>query len=164
MANVNTEIQTGSKVTLHFSLSLPDGTPAITTFNDDEPFTFIVGDRTFQPGLELALFGLKKGDKQTLTLMPDVAYGDHDANMVREMPLSDFAEDMQPEVEQIIGFNMPNGEEVAGVIVEINGDTVNVDFNHPLAGHEVVFTVEILDIGTPSAEELAESTKSELNS
>lgn len=149
MSNPFTEIKPGSQVTLHFSLALPDGTEAISTFND-EPLSFAMGDKTFQPGLELALYGLKAGDKQTLTLTPNQAYGDHEPNMVQEMPLSDFG-DVAPEEDQIIGFAMPNGEEVAGIVKKIEGDSVTVDFNHPLSGHDVVFTVEILEVGIPSA-------------
>ena len=74
------EIIPGSAVTLHFSLSLPDGTPAISTF-DDEPLSFYMGDKTFQPSMEIALYGLKAGDEQTLTLTTNQAYGEPDLTM-----------------------------------------------------------------------------------
>lgn len=145
--SIGREIVPGSAVTLHFSLSLPDGTEAISTF-DGEPLSFQVGDKTFQPTMELALYGLKAGDEQTLTLTPEQAYGEPEPGLVHCLPRTDFA-DLQPEVGQIMSFAMGETGETMGLIREIDGEEVVVDFNHPLAGHEVVFRVRILDIGLP---------------
>jgi FKBP-type peptidyl-prolyl cis-trans isomerase SlpA len=142
------EIVPGSAVTLHFSLSLPDGTEAISTF-DEEPLSFNVGDKTFQPSMELALYGLKAGDEQTLTLTAAQAYGEPDPALVQQMPLSDFSSDLKPEPDQIISFALPSGEETMGVVREVGETHATVDFNHPLAGHEVVFRVKILEVGLP---------------
>jgi len=138
------EILPGSTVTLHFSLSLPDGTEAISTFGE-EPLRFQMGDKTFQPGMEMALYGLKAGDEQTLTLTPEQAYGDPEPGLVQRLPLTDFGE-LQPEVGQIMSFALGEVGETMGIIREIDGDEVVVDFNHPLAGHEVVFRVQILAV------------------
>ena len=143
------EIVPGSAVTLHFSLALTDGTEAISTF-DEEPLSFYLGDRTFQPSMELALYGLKAGDEQTLTLTPAQAYGEHDPSLVQQMPLSDFSDELQPEPEQIISFALPSGEETMGVVREVGQTHATVDFNHPLAGHEVVFRVKVLEVGLPN--------------
>lgn len=145
--NARREILPGSRVTLHFSLSLPDGTEAISTFNE-EPLSFEIGDNTFQPMMEMALYGLKAGDEQTLTLTPEQAYGDPDPGLVQRLPLSDFG-DLQPEVGQILSFAMGEAGETMGMIRKIDDGWVEVDFNHPLAGHEVVFRVRILDITEP---------------
>jgi FKBP-type peptidyl-prolyl cis-trans isomerase SlpA len=138
------EILPGSTVTLHFSLSLPDGTEAISTFGE-EPLRFQMGDKTFQPGMELALYGLRAGDEQTLTLTPEQAYGDPEPGLVQRLPLADFGE-LAPEVGQIMSFALGEIGETMGIIREIDGDEVVVDFNHPLAGHEVVFRVQILAV------------------
>ena len=142
------EIVPGSAVTLHFSLALTDGTEAISTFGE-EPLSFHVGDHTFQPTLELALYGLKAGDEQTLTLTPEQAYGAPDPGLLQQMPLSDFGEDMQPEPDQVISFALPGGEQTMGVVREVGDTHATVDFNHPLAGHEVIFRVQILEVGLP---------------
>jgi len=149
--NEQTEILASSEVTLHFSLTLADGTEAISTFAE-EPMTVTMGDGTFMPGMEMALFGLKAGDQQTITLTPEQAYGYPDNQLIHDLPLSEFPESMQPEVGQIIAFSMPNGEETPGAIIDINEDTVTVDFNHPLSGHDVVFKVEILKVAQPRFE------------
>jgi FKBP-type peptidyl-prolyl cis-trans isomerase SlpA len=147
--NDNTEILANSEVTLHFSLALEDGTEAISTF-DDEPMTITMGDGNFMPGMEMAIYGLKTGDEQTITLTPEQAYGYPDQQLVHELPLSDFGEELQPETGQVIAFTLPNGEETPGMILEVNEEMAKVDFNHPLAGHDVVFKVKILEIKSGS--------------
>ncbi len=138
------EIAPGARVTLHFSLSLPDGTEAISTFGE-EPLCFEMGDQTFQPAMELALYGLKAGDEQTLTLSPEQAYGQPEPGLVHRLPLSDFG-DLVPEPGQIMSFAVGESGETMGVIRALEGDEVVVDFNHPLAGQTVVFRVKILDV------------------
>ena len=63
--------------------------------------------------------------------------------------MSDFADDLQPQPEQIMSFSLPGGEETMGVVREVGDTHATVDFNHPLAGHEVVFRVQILAVGLP---------------
>lgn len=142
------EILANSEVTLHFSITLEDGTEALSTF-DDEPIAVTMGDGSFQPGMEIALYGLKEGEEQTIELTPETAYGYPDQQLVHEMPLSDFENNIQPEVGQVIAFTMPDGEDAPGMIMEIQDDTVTVDFNHPLAGHDLIFKVKILKIEQP---------------
>jgi FKBP-type peptidyl-prolyl cis-trans isomerase SlpA len=135
----------GSRVTLHLSLALPDGTEALTTF-DEEPLSVIMGDGTLPPGLELALYGLEPDDDQTLELEPHQAYGARDPENVHSMPRSDFTPDMDLEPGLILGFTLPSGQETPGLIREVGEDAVEVDFNHPLAGHRVVFRAQILEV------------------
>jgi len=130
---------------MHFSLALESGVQAISTF-DEEPLEFSMGDGTLQPGLELGLFGLRAGDKQTLTLTPDQAYGWHDDKMIHHMPLSDFDGKIEPEPGQLVAFSTAEGDEAPGIVLSVENDKVKVDFNHPLAGHNVVYRVEILAV------------------
>jgi len=149
--NDQTEILANSEVTLHFSLALEDGTEAISTF-DDEPMTITMGDGNFMPGMEMAIYGLKAGDEQSITLTPEQAYGYPDQQLIHELPVSDFGEELQPETGQVIAFTLPNGEETPGMILEVNDEIAKVDFNHPLSGHDVVFKVKILEIKPASFE------------
>jgi len=143
-----TKIAPGSQVTMHFSLALTDGTEAASTFGD-EPTTFTMGDGTLSEGLEMALYGLMTGAEQILTLEPDQAFGLRDEAKIHPMPLGDFGPEMELEPGLVIGFSTPDGEELAGIVLDIGEDKVTVDFNHPLAGNQVVFKVEILDIQNP---------------
>jgi FKBP-type peptidyl-prolyl cis-trans isomerase SlpA len=132
-------------VTLHLSLALEDGTVMESTF-DDEPLTFTMGDGTLVEGLELGLYGLKAGDRQRLVLDPEQAFGLHDVAKQHSLARNDFPVDQELEPGLIMGFDTPAGDELSGTILSVDGDTVAVDFNHPLAGRVVVFEVEILEV------------------
>lgn len=148
MNDQTSRIAPGSQVTMHFSLAFTDGTEAASTFGD-EPTTIVMGEGSLSDGLELALYGLTAGDRQTLTLKPDQAFGPRDKAKVHPMPRSNFNPEMELEVGLIIGFTTPDGHELAGIVSELLEDQVIIDFNHPLAGNEVVFSVEILAVEPP---------------
>jgi len=143
-------ITPGSEVTLHFALARTDGSEVISTF-DDDPTTLQIGDGSLTEGLENTLLGLKSGDKQSVILEQEHAFGPRDDEKVQTMKSSDFPADMEIEPGLIVAFETPQGGEVAGILTTIEGDSVSVDFNHPLAGRDVVFTVEILAVKPPEA-------------
>jgi len=103
-------------------------------------------------GMELALYGLKEGDKQTLTLTPEQGFGIRDEDNIHDMPLSDFPEDLPPKIGLSYSFESPDGDEIPGTVVSIKGDDAEIDFNHPLAGQEIVFTVNILGVNNAHAD------------
>ncbi len=138
-------IQPGSEVVMHFSITLKDGTVADST-EGEEPLQFVMGDQTLIEGLELALYGLKVGDKQSLTIDPENAYGFPDPENIHVMQRDEFPEDMEIKKGVIIAFAMPDEDEYPGTITAVDEKQVTVDFNHPIAGHEIVFDVEILEI------------------
>jgi FKBP-type peptidyl-prolyl cis-trans isomerase SlpA len=139
----------GCAVTMHFSLRFPDGFVADAS-EPGEPLTFVMGDGSLVQGLELALYGLKAGDSQTVELDPLHAFGYADPENVHSLPRAEFAPDLPLDIGTVIAFSTPSGEEVPGMIKEVKGDEVVVDFNHPLAGHDVIFEVEIVDIKPPA--------------
>ena len=139
------EIAPGSRVTLHLSLASIEGWEALSTFGD-EPLTFVMGDGNLPEGMELALYGLHEGDEQTLQLTPEQAYGFRDDSLIREMPRADFPPEIDPQPGQVIRFTTPTGEETGGRVLELGSDQVRVDFNHPLAGQEVVFRALVLSV------------------
>jgi FKBP-type peptidyl-prolyl cis-trans isomerase SlpA len=142
---VKHSIGTGSTVTLHLSLVLEDGLVAESTF-DGEPHTFTMGDGTLLPGLELALHGLRPGDTQHLVLHPEQAYGRRDPARIYVIPRTAFGDDITLEPGLIIGFTDTGGEELPGTVLSVTDSAVEVDFNHPLAGHAVTFEVEIIEV------------------
>jgi len=141
----------GCKVSIYFTLSLQDGTVADAT-EADEPLSFVMGDGTLIEGLELMLYGMKAGDKQCLSIEPRDAFGFPDEESVHQMPRSEFSADMPLAEGTIIAFETPAGQEVPGTIKEVTDEFVMVDFNHPLAGFEVSFDVEILSIEAPETD------------
>ena len=142
------QIQQNSRVTLHFTLALPDDTVVDTT-GSGEPLTFTMGDGTMIEGLELSLLGLSPGDHQEIRIPPETGYGYPDPAAIQKMPRSDFDDAITMETGMIMSFDLPDGEEIPGAIVDFSDDEVTVDFNHPLAGTEVTFTVDIVEVETP---------------
>jgi len=145
IVGVKYTIGTGSTVTLNLSLALEDGRIAESTL-EGEPHTFTVGDGSLLPGLELALCGLRPGDIQHLLLHPAQAFGLRDPARIHFMPRTSFTDDINLEPGLIIGFTDTGGEELPGTVLSVTDTAVEVDFNHPLAGHAITFDVEIIDV------------------
>ncbi len=138
-------IRPGSRVVMHYQLSLKDGTELDAT-PPGEPIDFRLGDGTMIKGLELALLGMQAGQNEKFIIPPETGFGYREPAAVQWMPKSDFPPQLDPQVGQIISFSLPGGEEIPGAILAVEGDRVQVDLNHPLAGREVVFSVEILGV------------------
>ncbi|HQU16863.1 MAG: hypothetical protein B7Z66_11830 [Chromatiales bacterium 21-64-14] len=139
----------GSEVRMHLSITLEDGTEALSTFGE-APIQLRIGDGTLVEGLELALIGLGAGARQRLHVEPQYAYGLPQADRVQTMDPAQFPAGMDPQPGLVVGFTGPDGAEVAGTIHGVGPDGVRVDFNHPLAGHELIYEVEILEVVNPT--------------
>ena len=131
-------VQSNSAVLVHFTLKLDDGTTAESTRN--------LGDASLSEGLEQHLLGLKVGDKTTFSLEPDAAFGVPSPDLIQYFSRREFMDAGEPEIGAIMLFTAMDGSEMPGVIREINGDSITVDFNHPLAGQTVHFDIEVLEI------------------
>ena len=145
------EINMNSLILMHYSIALTNGIEIESSFND-EPVEINMGSGDVTEGMELALFGLKEGDKQTLTLTAEQGFGVRDEDNIHEMPLSDFPENLLPEVGLSYSFESPEDGEIPGTVLSIKDDMAEIDFNHPLAGQEIIFTVDILGVNNAQAE------------
>ena len=134
----------GTKVTLHFSIHLPGGEEVDGT-RRGKPATFRVGDGNLPVGFERALFGLRVGSDERLWIPPEQAFGLRKDENIRTIRRADFpnASDLEPGMMMV--FDGAGGE-LPGVVRTITGDTVEVDFNHPLAGRTLAFDVTILRV------------------
>ena len=142
MADVRIGAET--EVTLHFALKLEDGNVVDSTF-DKQPATFKVGDGNLLPGFELALYGLKAGDKRTLSIDPEQGFGQPNPANVQVMPRDQF-KGMELSHGLLVIFNDAAKTELPGVVKEFDEQRVTIDFNHPLAGKTLAFDVEIIDV------------------
>lgn len=140
-----------SEVLMHFDLKLEDGSAADSTRVNKKPAKLVMGDGSLTPNFEACLLGLKAGDKKSFTLAPEDAFGPSNPDNIHHMDRSRFGADLELAEGMILGFAQPDGNEVPGIVRDIAGDSVTVDFNHPLAGHTVIFDVEILSVSEPSA-------------
>lgn len=135
----------GTKVTLHFALRLQDGEVIDSNFERD-PATFVVGDGNLLPGFEKAIFGLLEGERKTLTISPEQGFGQRNPNNLQEFARSEFSPDMELKEGLVLSFSDAQKTELPGVVSHFDENVVIVDFNHPLAGRDIVFDVAILKI------------------
>ena len=139
-------INATSEVIMHFDLKLEDGSAADSTRVNKKPAKLVMGDGSLTPNFEACLLGLKKGDKKSFTLAAEDAFGQPNPDNIHHMDRNRFSNELSLKEGVIVAFSQPDGSEVPGIIRSVAGDSVTVDFNHPLAGQTVIFDVEIIDV------------------
>lgn len=140
-------LRPGDRVTLHYRLEC-GGQEVVNTFPDG-PETFTLGAGEMEPRLEGLLLGLVEGQHLRFELGPDDAFGHRDEQLVHILPRADFPAHMELAPGHGVQFDLPNGQSMMGTVLDLDGDAVKVDFNHPLAGLPVTLEVCILSIETP---------------
>ncbi|HHG3545192.1 TPA: FKBP-type peptidyl-prolyl cis-trans isomerase [Vibrio parahaemolyticus] len=141
-----TTITNDSVVTLHFTIKMKDGSVADSTHNMGKPAKFVMGDGSLSENFEQCLVGLQSGENKAIELKAQDAFGMPNPDHIHHMVRTKFVGEAEVEVGTIMAFSGPDGMEIPGIITEIAGDSVTVDFNHPLAGQDVTFEVEILSV------------------
>ncbi|MBU2098032.1 MAG: peptidylprolyl isomerase [Gammaproteobacteria bacterium] len=143
-------IAAGAKVTLHFALSLTDGSEIDSNY-DKSPASFRVGDGSLLPGFEAALMGAAAGDSVAVLLPAADAFGEINPDNVQSFPRQRFAgllanttDPIEPGT--VLSFADSGGNEIPGVIKQIGELSVVIDFNHPLAGREIMFRADIISV------------------
>lgn len=140
------EAKKGDKVKVHYTGKLTDGS-VFDTSQDREPLEFEIGAGMMIAGFDQAVTGMKVGDKKTAELSADEAYGQKNDEMVVEVPKAQLPEDLKPEVGQQLGMQQPNGQNIPVVVTKVEEETIEIDANHPLAGKDLVFDIELVEIG-----------------
>lgn len=135
-----------SAVTLHFTIKLKDGSVADSTHNMGKPAKLIMGDGSLSDNFEYHLYGMQAGEKKVIELAAEDAFGLPNPDHIHYMDRGKFVGENDVDVGTIMAFSGPDGMEIPGIITAIAGDSVTVDFNHPLAGQEVIFDVEIVSV------------------
>ncbi len=150
----------GDKVTINFTGKLADGSVIDTTYPDQEghdcgddecghelgPMELTIGEDEFFIPIEEALVGMAPGESKTLTISPDDAFGEYDAENVFTVPLSDFPDDIKPAVGMGLEVAGENDEEYMVTVVGVTDENVSLDTNHPLAGEELTYEFELVKI------------------
>ncbi|MGK0498565.1 MAG: FKBP-type peptidyl-prolyl cis-trans isomerase SlpA [Oceanicoccus sp.] len=145
-----TVIGADSRVTLHFSLSFEDGTVIDSTF-DKQPASFTIGDGSLLIGFETKLQGLTAGQKNEFIISPEQGFGQPNPNNVQQFSRKDFADDVELTEGLVISFADASQSELPGVVRSVEADVVMVDFNHPLAGRNIVFKIDIIEVEAASS-------------
>jgi FKBP-type peptidyl-prolyl cis-trans isomerase SlpA len=141
-----------SHVTLHYRLALAvdGGQREVATTFDGRPATVQLGIGQLAPPLEARLIGMNAGDSAVFELAAGEAYGARSAELVQRLSRAAFEAHAEPDAEyrpgDIVEFNAPDGARFAGVLKAQGPNGVVIDFNHPLAGLPLVFSVRIIGV------------------
>lgn len=137
-------IDAGKKVTMHYTLSV-DGQTLDTTFGGT-PFEFTFGAEEIVPGLENQIRGLKAGDKGQFIVEPEDAFGAIEQERIVTVPRDQMPENEDVQPGMVFAIPVQDGHELNALVREVNDDHIVLDFNHPLAGKEITFDVEIVNV------------------
>jgi peptidylprolyl isomerase len=136
----------GDTVQVDYTGKLADGTVFDSSIGR-APLEFTVGQGQMIPGFEKAILGMKVGEKKTVTLPADEAYGPHLDDMVIQVSRDRIRSDTEPTVGQMLTATGPDGQEVRFTIISISDNgTVTLDANHPLAGKDLTFDIQLIKI------------------
>lgn len=139
------EVKAGDTVHLHYTGTLLDG----TTFDSSEgrdPLQFTVGSGQIIPGLDVAIPGMQVGDKKVVKIGADDAYGQVNPDMRQAVPREGIPPEIPLEVGLQLQMQTPDGQAMPVTVIEVDEATVTLDANHPLAGKDLQFDIELVKI------------------
>ena len=144
------QVKKGDTVKVHYHGKLEDG----STFDSSEgrePLEFEVGSGMVIPGFDNGVTGMAIGEKKTINIPADEAYGPKQEELIMEFPKDRFPQDLTPEVGMQLAMNNGSGQQMPVIITEVKEDAVVLDANHPLAGKALIFDLELvaIDGGSP---------------
>jgi peptidylprolyl isomerase len=139
------EAKQGDVVSVHYTGKLDDGTVFDST-SEDRPFEFTLGEGKVIPGFESAVSGMKIGESKTVTVKPDDAYGKRRDDLVVQVDRKVVPENLDLEVGQRLQMHRADGESVPVTVVDISEERVTLDANHPLAGRDLIFEIELVKV------------------
>lgn len=139
------QAKSGDRVKVHYMGKLDDGT-VFDTSEGRDPLEFTVGENMLIPGFEEAVIGMTPGDSKDAHIAADEAYGAYHDNLVVQISLDKFPEDIKPEIGLILQIRGNDGEPVLMSVISIDDNFVTLDANHPLAGKDLNFTIRLVEI------------------
>lgn len=142
---MSTVVSMSSEIIAHITMKLSDGSAADSTKVNKKPAKIIMGDASISPAFEAQLIGMKSGESKEFTLASADAFGDPLPENIHYMDISKFSEEAPAKVGNIITFTQPGGE-LPGMITDVTGTSVTIDFNHPLAGQDVTFVIDVIEV------------------
>ncbi len=142
-------VKKGDTIKIHYHGTLNDGS-IFDSSKQREPLEFEVGSGMVIPGFDDGVMNMKVGDVKTINIPFDEAYGPVQEEMIIDFPRNQFPEDMQPEAGMQLQMSDKSGQNFPVVIISANDEIVKLDANHPLAGKDLTFELELIDISSAS--------------
>ncbi|MBB3697322.1 FKBP-type peptidyl-prolyl cis-trans isomerase [Flammeovirga yaeyamensis] len=144
--------QKGNKVKVHYTGTLNDGSKFDSSYDRNEPIAFTVGAGQMIPGFDKAVEGMNVGDKKTVNIPCEEAYGPAREDLIIEFKRSDVPADMKPNVGDQIGLQSPQGP-IPATVVELTEEIIKVDANSPMAGKDLNFDIELVEVCEDNCED-----------
>jgi FKBP-type peptidyl-prolyl cis-trans isomerase SlpA len=138
-------VKQNDNIKVHYTGKLSNG-QVFDSSKEREPLAFKVGEGQIIPGFEKAVVGMELNETKEITIQPDNAYGEVRDDLIQEVPKDSLPDDLKPEVGQQLISKLPDGREVPIIVTEIKDNSIMVDANHPLAGQELNFEIEVVEI------------------
>jgi peptidylprolyl isomerase len=135
----------GDTVHIHYTGKLNDGM-VFDSSKDHEPLEFVIGKEEVIPGFENAVLDMEVGQSKTFTVVANEAYGPHHEEMILKIEKERLPEDIKPEVGQHLQARRPDGGVMNFMVVDVSEKEVTLDANHPLAGRDLTFEIELVSI------------------
>jgi len=145
-------VQNGMVVSMDYKLTV-DG-EVLDSSDDAGPLQFLAGHDNIVPGLEREMIGMKIGESKDVVVIPAEGYGEFDDEAFMDVPRSEFPKDMELEEGMELHITDEEGQHQAAYVVNFDDKTVQLDFNHPLAGAELHFSVKVVALREPTEEEV----------
>ncbi|HZJ19050.1 MAG TPA: peptidylprolyl isomerase [Pricia sp.] len=140
------QVKKDDTVKVHYTGKLEDGQVFDSSVERGEPLKFTMGQGELIPGFEKGLIDMKVKEKKTINIPKEDAYGATKEELVQEVPKNQLPEDIKPEVGMGLVSKTQNGEDINLVVKDVKEDTIVVDGNHPLAGKDLTFELEVVEI------------------
>lgn len=135
----------GERVKIYFTGRREDGT-VFGASEEDEPVEFVIGEGDIISGMEEEVVGMAVGDQKTITVPPEKGFGPIKKELIKVVEKKDFPENLTPTVGLQVQLKKPDGDVIDASVIDIKGESVYLDANHPLAGETLKIDVELLDI------------------
>ncbi len=135
----------GDTVKVNYTGRLPDGT-VFDTSEGGEPMEFTLGEGRLIQGFEDAVEGMEPGETQTVDISPDRAYGMRHNDLVIVVDRNQLPPGVEPTPGDMLELRSPDGDVALATVTDVSGKSITLDANHPLAGHDLTFDIELLEI------------------
>lgn len=135
----------GDTVKVHYTLKLSDGT-TVDSSAGGTPLEFKLGEGQLIPGFEEAVVGMEPGESTVTNVPPDKAYGPHHDELTLEVKRSELPPSIDPQIGQQLKLEKESGGSINVLITNVSEESVTLDANHPLAGEELTFEIELVEI------------------
>jgi peptidylprolyl isomerase len=139
------QVKKGDTVKVHYTGKLNDGTVFDTSINR-EPLMFTIGQGNMIPGFEQAVLGMSVGDSKVANIPSTEAYGEKKDEMMVDVPRTQVPANIEPEVGMQLAVQQPDGSSIPVTITEVSEEKIVLDANHPLAGKDLIFEIELVEI------------------